>query len=183
MRIAYIGMGANLPSPAGPPEATLRAAGERIAALGRIAAKSSLYSTAPVGYADQPRFVNAVVALETDLDAQQLLDSLMKIEKEYGRDRADAVPNGPRTLDLDLLLFGDRVIDEPGLHLPHPRMAERAFVLAPLNEIAADSIDPRSGATVSELLRRLIDIHQHAAEAVVRIDSQAWQAKPFAAGK
>lgn len=183
MHIAYIGMGANLPGPAGSPEATLAAAAERLSTIGRIAAKSSLYSTEPVGLAEQPRFMNAVVALETDLDAHQLLDSLMSIEKEFGRNRADTVPNGPRTLDLDILLFGDSVIDEPGLHIPHPRIAERAFVLVPLNEIAPEAIDPRSGATLTKLLQRLTSVDRRTAQAVVRIDSQAWQAKPFAAGK
>lgn len=151
MPTAYIGMGANLPGCAGPPEATLAAAVKKMAALGRVAAKSSLYSTAPVGYSEQPRFVNAVVALETDSEARPLLDALMRIEKEFGRDRANAVPNGPRTLDLDLLLFGDCIIDEPGLRVPHPRLAERAFVLVPLNEIAPEVVDPRSRRTIQEL--------------------------------
>ena len=165
-------MGANLPSCAGPPEATLAAALEKIAALGRVAAKSSLYSTEPIGYAEQPRFVNAVVALETEAGAHELLGGLMRIEKEFGRDRANAIPNGPRTLDLDILLYGDSVIDEPGLRVPHPRLAERAFVLAPLNEIAPELIEPRSGATVAELLRRLKSVS--AADAVVRMASKAW---------
>ncbi|HEV2133564.1 MAG TPA: 2-amino-4-hydroxy-6-hydroxymethyldihydropteridine diphosphokinase [Terracidiphilus sp.] len=153
MRTAYIGMGANLPSCAGSPEATLAAAEERLAALGRVAAKSSLYSTEPVGYTEQPRFVNAVVALETEASARQLLDALMRIEKELGRDRANAIPNGPRTLDLDILLFGDSVIDEPGLRIPHPRLAERAFVLVPLNEIAPEAVEPRIRRTIRELLQ------------------------------
>jgi 2-amino-4-hydroxy-6-hydroxymethyldihydropteridine diphosphokinase len=152
MRTAYIGMGANLPSCAGPPAATLAAAVERLAALGRIAAKSSLYLTEPIGYTEQPRFVNAVVAIETDADARQLLDALMRIERGFGRDRANAVPNGPRTLDLDLLLFGDCVIDEPGLHVPHPRLAVRAFVLVPLNEIAPEAVDPRTRRTIRKLV-------------------------------
>ena len=157
MRTAYIGLGANLPSPAGPPEATLAAAVSRMASLGRITAKSSLYSTAPVGYAAQPRFVNAVVALETELEARELLDSLMTIERDFGRDRENAIPNGPRTLDLDILLLGDLQINEPGLEIPHPRLAKRAFVLVPLNEIAPEAIDPRSGAKVAELLKQLTD--------------------------
>ena len=157
MRTAYIGLGANLPSAAGTPEATLAAAVSRLASLGRIAAKSSLYSTAPVGYAAQPRFVNAVVALETELEARELLDSLMAIERDFGRDRENAIPNGPRTLDLDLLLLGDLQINEPGLEIPHPRLAKRAVVLVPLNEIAPEAIDPRSGAKVAELLKRLTD--------------------------
>ncbi len=157
MRTAYVGMGANLPSPAGPPEATLIAAVSRLGSLGRLTAKSSLYSTAPVGYAAQPRFVNAVVALETQLEARELLDALMAIERDFGRDRENAIPNGPRTLDLDILLLGDLQINEPGLEIPHPRLAERAFVLAPLNEIAPEAIDPRSGVKVAELLKQLAD--------------------------
>jgi 2-amino-4-hydroxy-6-hydroxymethyldihydropteridine diphosphokinase len=157
MRTAYIGLGANLPSPAGPPEATLAAAISRLGSLGRITAKSSLYSTAPVGYGAQPRFVNAVVALETQLEARELLDALMAIERDFGRDREDAIPNGPRTLDLDILLLGDLQINEPGLEIPHPRLAKRAFVLVPLNEIAPEAIDPRSGKKMSELLKRLTD--------------------------
>jgi 2-amino-4-hydroxy-6-hydroxymethyldihydropteridine diphosphokinase len=183
MPTAYIGMGANLPSCAGPPEATLAAALEKLAALGRVTAKSSLYSTEPIGYAEQPRFVNAVAALETEAGAQQLLDALMQIEKVFGRDRANAVPNGPRTLDLDILLYGDCVIDEPGLHVPHPRLAERAFVLAPLNEIAPEMIEPRSRATVAESLRRLTP--GSATGAVVRMESEAWDRvkERFDAGK
>lgn len=183
MRTAYIGMGANLPSAAGPPEATLSAALKRLAVLGRVAAKSSLYSTEPVGYSEQPKFINAVVALDTNANARELLGALMQIERDFGRDRTNAVPNGPRTLDLDILLFEDCVIDEPGLHLPHPRLVERAFVLVPLNEIAPEAPDPRSGATVAELLRSLES--NTATDAVVRIESTAWnaQAERFDADK
>lgn len=173
MHTAYIGMGANLPSRVGPPEATLTAVAEKLALAGRVKARSSLYSTKPVGYAEQPRFVNAVMALETELSARALLDALMRIEKEFGRERANAVPNGPRTLDLDILLFGDRVIDEPGLRIPHPRLAERAFVLTPLNEVAPEIVDPRSEATIAELLRKLAD--PAAGDAVVRIESGLWK--------
>lgn len=174
MGTAYIGLGANLPSPAGPPEATLIAAVSRLGSLGRITARSSLYSTAPVGYAAQPRFVNAVAALETQLEARELLNALMAIEREFGRDRENAVPNGPRTLDLDILLLGDLRINEPGLEIPHPRLAQRAFVLAPLNEIAPEAIDPRSGATVAELLKRLAGDWSGA---VRKIEWNAWGAE------
>ena len=98
MRLAHIALGANLPSPAGPPDATLAAALQHIASLGRIAARSSLYSTAPVGFADQPRFLNAVVALSTDLAPRVLLDALLSIERLFGRDRSAGLANGPRTL-------------------------------------------------------------------------------------
>lgn len=175
MQIAYIGLGANLPSHAGPPEATLAAAVARMESLGRVTARSSLYSTAPVGYAQQPRFVNAVVSLHTALTARALLDALMEIEREFGRDRVNAIPNGPRTLDLDILLFGDQIVSEPGIEIPHPRLAERQFVLAPLCEIAADVVEPRSGATVANLLRLLSTTSADAAEAVVKMPGTVWQ--------
>ena len=115
MPLAYIALGANLPGPAGPPEAALAAAAERLAESGRITARSSLYSTAPVGLPgqiiDQPRFVNAVVALDTTLAPRDLLATLLGLEKEFGRNRSAQVPNGPRTLDLDLILYGD---ESPG---------------------------------------------------------------------
>src|ERR1035438_5319340 len=100
MRTAFIGMGANLASWAGAPEATLAAAARRLESLGRVACRSSLYSTAPVGFAEQPRFVNAVVALETELPPRELLDGLLAVEQEFGRTRAAGFANGPRTLDL-----------------------------------------------------------------------------------
>ena len=155
MHTAYIGLGANLPSTAGAPEATLAAAAARLQTLGRVAARSSLYSTAPVGFADQPRFVNAVLALETRLTPRALLDALVGIEREFGRDRSAAIANGPRTLDLDILLFGDYILGEAELAIPHPRLAGRAFVLVPLHEIAPAAVDPRSGRTVTQLLHEL----------------------------
>lgn len=167
-------MGANLPSSAGPPEATLAAAVEELADLGRIRSRSSLYSTEPVGYLEQPRFINAAVALETGADERQVFDTLMRIEKEFGRDRANAIANGPRPLDLDLLLFGDCIVDEPGLHIPHPRLAQRAFVLVPLNEIAPNAVEPRSGLTIAELLKRLA--RSSAGDAVVKIENRLWRA-------
>jgi 2-amino-4-hydroxy-6-hydroxymethyldihydropteridine diphosphokinase len=155
MHIAYIGMGGNIASSAGPPESTLAAAAERLLSLGRLVSKSPLYSTAPVGFADQPRFVNAVLGLQTNLGAHQLLDNLLRIEREFGRDRSAGIQNGPRTLDLDLLLLGDQVIHDYGLEIPHPRLAERAFVLVPLNEIAPDLVVVTHGKSVKELLQSL----------------------------
>jgi 2-amino-4-hydroxy-6-hydroxymethyldihydropteridine diphosphokinase len=172
MSLAYIALGANLPSSAGPPETTLAAAAERLAALGNITARSSLYSTAPVDFRDQPRFANAVVALQTHLSPQQLLDSLLAIELEFGRDRAASPPNGPRTLDLDILFYGDMVLNQSGLELPHPRLAGRAFVLVPLHQIAPDLHDPRSGKTVAEMLGSLPD--RAAPDAVAQIECGLW---------
>src|SRR5271157_717907 len=110
MQTAYIGLGGNMPSPVGSPEATLAAAASRLTSLGRVVTQSSLYSTEPVGFADQPRFLNAVVALETALSPRDLLESLLCLERESGRDRSSGVQNGPRTLDLDILLYGEQVI-------------------------------------------------------------------------
>ena len=176
MPIAYIGLGANLPSSAGLPEATLAAAAEKIAQLGRIVARSSLYSTEPVGFAEQPRFLNAVVGVETNLAPRDLIEALLNIELEFGRDRSAGVQNGPRTLDLDILLFGDFVLGEHNLVVPHPRLAERAFVLVPLHEIAPGLRDPRSGVTVSQLLDKLFPEHEGDAHAVVQVESDVWRA-------
>jgi 2-amino-4-hydroxy-6-hydroxymethyldihydropteridine diphosphokinase len=190
MRTAYIGMGGNLASWTGKPEATLAEAALRLESLGRVTRRSSLYSTAPVGFAAQPRFVNAVVALETELEPRELLDSLLTIEKEFGRDRAAGVVNGPRMLDLDILLFAELEISEPGLEIPHPRLAERAFVLVPLCEIAAEVDVPGCGKTVEELIDSLKKVKTgpstslrsaqedsflgSSTDAVVRIESAAW---------
>jgi 2-amino-4-hydroxy-6-hydroxymethyldihydropteridine diphosphokinase len=176
MRMAYIGMGGNLASWAGQPETTLAAAALRLESLGRVVRRSSLYSTEPVGFADQPRFLNAVVALETALEPRMLLEGLLAIEQEFGRDRAAGFANGPRTLDLDLLLFGDLKISEPDLDIPHPRLAERAFVLIPLNEIAPDTVVPPQGKTVSQLLEDLFGSSQREPCAVVQVRSEGWVA-------
>jgi 2-amino-4-hydroxy-6-hydroxymethyldihydropteridine diphosphokinase len=169
-------MGGNLPSPAGAPEATLAVAAARLESLGRVTRRSSLYSTEPVGFAAQPRFVNAVVALETELDPQDLLKGLLAIEKEFGRDRAAGIVNGPRTLDLDILLYDDWTISEPGLEIPHPRLSERAFVLIPLNEIASRIVAAGSGTTMSQLLDRLHRNAGNETDAVVAIQSDGWRA-------
>ena len=176
MNIAYIGMGANLPSCAGPPEATLAAAVLRLGSLGRVACRSSLYSTAPVGLRDQPRFVNAVVALETELGPRTLLDALLGIEQEFGRDRSAQIANGPRTLDLDILLFGDLQLNEAGLEIPHPRLAQRAFALIPLNEIAPRVTYPRTGRTMTQLLHGLFPDSEGESDAVVQIQWDGWRA-------
>ena len=176
MRTAYIGMGGNLASWAGTPEITLAAAALRLEALGRVICRSSLYSTEPVGFAAQPRFVNAVVGLETELEPRELLEGLLAIEHEFGRDRTSGIPNGPRRLDLDILLFGDLQISEPGLEIPHPRLAERAFVLIPLDEVAPEAAVSR-GKTVARLLEDLLEGAHTEAGAVARIKTDAWETR------
>ena len=123
---AYIGLGANL----GDRAATLREAARRLGALGRITAVSSLYETEPVGFRDQPPFLNAVIALETGLTPAALFQGLLTIERELGRIRT--FRNAPRTLDIDILFYDGQVIETPPLVVPHPRLHERAFVLVPL---------------------------------------------------
>ena len=130
---AYVGLGSNL----GDREATLRAAVEQLAATPgvELVAVSSLRETDPVGpITDQPRFLNGAAAVETRLSARALLDRLLEVEAALGRTR-DGPAGGPRTVDLDLLLYGDEQIDEPGLQVPHPRLHERRFVLEPLAEL------------------------------------------------
>ncbi len=174
MGTAYIGMGANIASPAGAPEATLAAAVARLEELGRVTARSSLYSTEPVGFLNQPRFVNAVVALETDRTPSELLGALLVCEQDFGRNRNASVINGPRTLDLDLLLYGDFVVGGSSLVVPHPRLAERAFVLVPLGEIAADVVEPSRGVSVKQLLKSLVPSPGNETDAVVLIQSDIW---------
>lgn len=168
-------MGANLPSVAGSPDATLAAAAARLESLGRVVRRSSLYSTTPVGFADQPRFINAAVALETELTPFELLGAVLLIEKEFGRNRVFSVPNGPRTLDLDILLYADFVIGGATLEIPHSRLADRAFVLVPLHEIAPQATDPRTAHTVSQLLESLVPSPGNDIHAVVQIQSDHWR--------
>jgi 2-amino-4-hydroxy-6-hydroxymethyldihydropteridine diphosphokinase len=138
---AYVGLGSNIDQPV----RQLRAALAAMAASAAIEVIvcSSLYRSAPVGFADQPDFVNAVVRVRTDLGPVALLDALLRQEREQGRQRT--IANGPRTLDLDLLLFDALRLNDPGLTLPHPRMHERAFVLVPLTEIAPEIEIPGRG--------------------------------------
>lgn len=141
MTLAYIALGSNLESPA----AQVRRALEGIAALPstRLMSASSLYRTAPVGYADQPDFVNAVACVDTTLTPQALLAALLALEAEFGRVRS--FRNAPRVLDLDLLLYEGAECTDEALTLPHPRMHERAFVMVPLCEIAPDCVIPGHG--------------------------------------
>ena len=178
VRTAYIGMGANLPSIAGQPEATLASAVVRIGSLGRVVARSSLSSTVPVGFADQPRFLNAAVKLETDLTPMELLGALLLIEQEFGRNRIVSASNGPRTLDLDILLYDDLVLRAYDLEIPHPRMVERGFVLVPLSEIAPAVCDPRTGATMQQLLETFSrgNPSQGARGNVAQVEGHDWDA-------
>jgi 2-amino-4-hydroxy-6-hydroxymethyldihydropteridine diphosphokinase len=144
--LAYIGLGANL----GDRELNLRRALERLEELGPVRA-SSLRETEPVGVTDQPKFLNAAAELATDLPPRELLERLLEIERELGRDRATERRWGPRVIDLDLLLFGQEAIDEPGLMVPHPRLADRRFVLEPLCELNEDLALP-DGTRVRDLL-------------------------------
>jgi 2-amino-4-hydroxy-6-hydroxymethyldihydropteridine diphosphokinase len=138
---AAVALGSNLEAP----ERQVLAGFDEIAALPatELLARSRLHRTRPVGYADQPDFVNACALVETRLAPRELLDALLGLEKRHGRVRG--IPNGPRTLDLDIVLYGDRVIDEPGLRVPHPRAHERAFVLEPLLEVWPDAVIPGKG--------------------------------------
>lgn len=146
---AFVGLGANL----GARERTLRRAVELLAASPGIdvLAVSTLRETDPVGYADQPPFLNGAVALATDLSPRDLLGRLLEVERELGRVRGEGPRFGPRVVDLDLLLYGERVVEEPGLTVPHPRLAERRFVLEPLHELDPELTLP-DGRRVADLL-------------------------------
>lgn len=152
VHVAYVGVGSNL----GDPARSVRAALDELDALPgtRCVARSGLYGSAPVGKLDQPDFVNAVAKLETALAPQALLEALLAIETQHGRVRAER--NGPRTLDLDLLLYDDVVCESDALVLPHPRLHERAFVLVPLAEIDPRLNIPSKGA-VGDLTRAVGD--------------------------
>jgi len=144
---AYVGVGANL----GDREATIRKAVEL---LGEdVVAVSRLRETEPWGYADQPPFLNGAILVETERTPRALLERLLAVERELGRTR-DGPRYGPRTIDLDLLLYGDRVVDEPGLAVPHPRLHERAFALEPLLDLDPDVAVPGRGR-VADLLAGL----------------------------
>ena len=144
---AYVGLGSNLDDPA----AQLRRAFGALAALPatRLLARSSLYASAPLGFTGQPDFVNAAARLETALSPEALLAELVQIERRQSRTRT--FRNAPRTLDLDLLLYADRVLERPGLSLPHPRLQARAFVLLPLLELDPGLVIPGAGPAVGLL--------------------------------
>jgi 2-amino-4-hydroxy-6-hydroxymethyldihydropteridine diphosphokinase len=161
-QLAYVGLGSNLEDPV----RQVQRGFEELAHLPgtRLLRHSSFYRTAPVGKADQPDFVNAVAILETTLAPADLLGQLLAIEARHGRVRAER--NGPRTLDLDLLLFGEQIVRTTGLEVPHPRMHERAFVLLPLAEVSPEAVIPGHGR-VADLVASVAD------QRVTRIDGQA----------
>lgn len=149
MAVVYIALGANLGDKAAQLDEALRRVGE----VARVTAISSYHDTAPEGYLEQDRFLNAAARVETGIGPTQFLALLLEIERSMGRVRS--IPNGPRTIDLDILLWDDEILNEPGLQIPHPRMQERVFVLDPLVEIAPDVRHPALAVTVKELWRRV----------------------------
>jgi 2-amino-4-hydroxy-6-hydroxymethyldihydropteridine diphosphokinase len=149
MRRVAVALGSNV----GDRSAHLEFAAARLLGLLKSLRVSRWYETDPVGVGWQPLFLNAAAVGETNLSARELFDALMALERERGRERPFA--GAPRTLDLDLVLFGDQILNEPGLTVPHPRFRERRFVLGPLAEIAPNLVDPVSHLTVGQLLQRL----------------------------
>ena len=163
---AFVALGANLDDPV----AQVERAFPELACLPetRLVVRSSLYLSQPVGYTAQPDFINAVAQLETSLPPRALLDALLEIEHRHGRQRE--FRNAPRTLDLDLLLYNGLIMHEPGLTLPHPRMHERAFVLAPLAEIAPDCLIPGHGPARDCLARvAVVGLERLAAPSVASV--------------
>lgn len=150
----YIGLGGNLDNPV----SRLQQVGDEMDNMDWLSGyvQSSLYRTKPVGVADQPDFINAVAGFDTQLSPHDVLQALQEIENRYGRVRG-GVQWGPRTIDLDILLYGNRVIDMQALTIPHPRMPERTFVLVPLAEIAPDLVIPAQRDTVRDMLALLDD--------------------------
>ncbi len=146
MTRAYVGLGANL----GDRETSIRAAVELLAATPGVdvVEVSTLRETEPMGVVDQPRFLNGAVALDTELSARELLDLLLSVERRLGRTRSGP-RYGPRTVDLDLLLYADLELDEPGLTLPHPRLHERRFALEPLHDLDPKLVVPGHGAVAA----------------------------------
>ena len=147
-------------SAAGGPAETVRVAVHALDAAGKVTAVSSLYRTAPVGYTDQPEFINAVACVETQWTPEEMMHELLALEHSFGRDRKGSIPKGPRTLDLDLLMVFDangKAVEHasPLLRLPHPEMAKRRFVLEPLAEIAPEVVVPGTDKKAGELAEML----------------------------
>ncbi|MGD0989652.1 MAG: 2-amino-4-hydroxy-6-hydroxymethyldihydropteridine diphosphokinase [Candidatus Sulfotelmatobacter sp.] len=147
--LTYLSLGSNV----GAREAQLQEAQRRLGAVGRVASVSSYYETEPVGFTEQPWFLNCALALETNQTPLQLMRCVLGIEKEMGRERLQK--NGPRTIDIDILLFGDRILNLAEVTIPHPAMHERRFVLEPMAEIAPEARHPMMNRTVRELLAAL----------------------------
>ena len=147
--IAYLSLGSNV----GDREANLREAMRRIGELGTVSKTSSFYETEPMEFAGQPWFLNCAVELDTERSAQKLMRGLLDIERQMGRERDH--PKGPRKIDIDILLYGDAIIDEPGLKIPHPAMHQRRFVLAPLADLAPDVVPDGWEARVEGSVRRV----------------------------
>src|ERR1700733_7723932 len=153
--LAAIALGSNLNSEFGDREANLEEAVQRIGGLGEVRAVSSFYDTEPVGFLEQPRFLNGALGLETELEPVELMRELLGVERAMGREREGAIAKGPRGIDLDLLLYGVGVVSAGELTLPHPEMQARRFGLEPLAEIAPEWIHPVLGVTVGTMLKRL----------------------------
>lgn len=145
--LVYFSLGSNL----GNREENLKHAIDQLALLGRVGAISSLYETEPMELTSQPWFLNCALELETEMKPQELLDAVLNIEQGLGRIRSAAMPKGPRPIDIDILLFDDRIVRRPDLTIPHPAMQERRFVLEPLAEIAPDVLHPVLQKQVREL--------------------------------
>jgi 2-amino-4-hydroxy-6-hydroxymethyldihydropteridine diphosphokinase len=146
----YLGLGSNV----GNREENLKIALGYIEQRMRVLAKSSIYETDPVGNTNQPKFLNMVCEVKTTLPPASLLILAKGIEQKLGRP-ANSPKDSPRTMDIDILFYGDQVLNDPDLIIPHPRLSKRAFVLVPMNEIASDFIDPATGQTISVLLERV----------------------------
>ena len=144
-RPVYLSLGSNV----GDPEAQLRAAQARLSAVGRVVVASSFYETEPVEFTEQPWFLNFVLALETSNTPQQLMTAILRIEEEMGRRRTQK--KGPRSIDIDILLFDDIIMDSTNLTIPHPALQQRRFVLEPMAEIAPEVVHPSLKKTIREL--------------------------------
>ena len=156
MEHVWISLGSNIGDRLG----NLRHAIASLNALGKLTAISDAYETEPVGPVEQPWFLNAVAGLQVDDEQspERLLEALLAVERAMGRERggAQVVPKGPRTLDLDIILYGSRVVDSPGLKIPHPEMHRRRFVLEPLSQVAPEAVHPLLQQSARELLRQLV---------------------------
>ena len=152
MTTVYLSLGSNMGDRAGNIERAIAALGQREV---RVTQESSLYETEPLEIREQPWFLNCAIAAETELSPERLMRVLLEIEREMGRERI--LPKGPRVIDMDILLYGSNIVKEPELEIPHPRMAERKFVLVPLAEIAGEANHPVAMMTIAEMLEATAD--------------------------